>query len=483
MRIPFLRVNATKISLLERSLYKKRRRTLRDQLRFERLEERTTLNAGDLDTTFGNLGIAVTKFDSSYDSPSTMLLQPDGKVILVGSTQVGPNGPRDLALARYLADGLLDGTFGLGGRAFRFNTTPPGGYVRLSPVQGATTAALLPNGKIQVAGDFFPGNQALEVLQLNADGTNDQSFGTYGVVTVPLSLPLANARFTSMIAQPDGKVVLAGGLGYGTQELVTMRLTTVGGLDSSYDGDGIALVNLGAQPTPERITIDPSGRVIVAGQAYDTSPKALLARFNSNGSLDTSFAGSGWRLDTFGQSQAQFFALTLRSSGQMIVSGMSYSATGGKFLIAAQYNANGSLDAAFGSAGVTQLSINSYYQSPEGVDSGVVDTISVLPGGDLLLASGNLFAKLTSNGTPISGYGRNGNGIQDLEYLLVKTGAVAQIDGSLMLYGSSNYTGEVYQSAKFARQRLLPSGLVDNTYGVANGLRGDAAFTKAVSKQ
>ena len=65
MRIPFLRVNATKISLLERSLYKKRRRTLRDQLRFERLEERTTLNAGDLDTSFVNLGIAVTKFDSS----------------------------------------------------------------------------------------------------------------------------------------------------------------------------------------------------------------------------------------------------------------------------------------------------------------------------------------------------------------------------------------------------------------------------------
>ena len=152
MRIPFLRVNATKISLLDRSLYKKRRRTLRGQLRFERLEERTTLDAGDLDTTFGNLGIAVTKFDSSYDSPSTMLLQPDGKVILVGSTQVGPNGPRDLALARYLADGLLDGTFGLGGRAFRFNTTPPGGYVRLSPVQGATTAALLPNGKIQEIG-------------------------------------------------------------------------------------------------------------------------------------------------------------------------------------------------------------------------------------------------------------------------------------------------------------------------------------------
>ena len=477
MRIPFLRVNSSKISFREHSHYEKRRRTVRDQLRLERLEERTTLNAGDLDTTFGNLGIAVTKFDSSFDDPSTMLVQSDGKVIVVGLTHVGPNGSRDLALARYLPDGSLDSTFGQGGHAFRFNTSPPGGYVRLSPVQGATTAALLPNGKIQVASDFFPGNQALEVLQLNADGTNDQSFGTNGVVTLPL--PLANARFTSMIAQPDGKVVLAGGLGYGTQELVTMRLTTVGGLDSSYDGDGYALVNLGAQPTPERIAIDASGRVIVAGQAYDTSPKALLARFNSNGSLDTSFAGSGWRLDTLGQSQAQFFALTLRSSGQMIVSGISYSAAGEKFLIAAQYNANGSLDAAFGSAGFTQLSINSYYQTPGGVDAGVVDTISVLPGGDLLLASGNLFAKLTSNGSPISSYGRNGNGIQDLEYLLVKTGAVAQSDGSLMVYGSSNYTGEVYQSPKFARQKLLPSGLVDNTYGVANGLRGDAAFTKA----
>ena len=118
-----------------KQLFKPRRRTrTRPRLRLESLEDRVTPSAGDLDTTFGTGGITTTAFESSYDKPQTMLVQPDGRVILIGTTQIG-SGPRDLALARYWPDGTLDDTFGDNfsiresgnGHVYRFNTSLPGG--------------------------------------------------------------------------------------------------------------------------------------------------------------------------------------------------------------------------------------------------------------------------------------------------------------------------------------------------------------------
>ncbi len=467
------------------------RSVLRSQLKIERLEERTTLHAGDLDIAFGDGGISIANFESSYDQPNTMLFQPDGKVILLGRTELGSNSSTDLALARFLPDGSLDTTFGdyhnqfgvSGGYASHFDTTGSGGYPTLNPSQGHTAAAVLPNGKIVVASDFVSGNQAIEVLQLNPDGTADGSYGYYGLATI--SLPMTDFLVDSMVAQPDGKIVLAGRDHSQTQGLVTVRLTASGQLDSSYDFDGVAVSDVGGIVSADRILLDNSGRILVAGYAYGTESNSLLARLTPTGTLDNTFAGTGFVVDTYGQDSSRLTALTLRANGNIVVSGATYSVAEGKSLLAAQYVPDGTLDPNFGNAGTMRVSINAYYQGPSGVESGVLDTISELASGELLLTSGNLFAKLTPWGTLDTSYGSSSNGLKVLDYALFKTSAVAHSDGSLMLYGSSNYTGNQYHSPKFASQHLLANGQLDFAYGThvypAFTQSGFQAVTQAVS--
>lgn len=81
---------------------------------FETLEDRILLDAGDLDPTFGVGDQVLTDFGSLIDEARDVVVQDDGKIVVVGRT-AGPRGG-DFALARYNSDGTLDTTFGMGGK-------------------------------------------------------------------------------------------------------------------------------------------------------------------------------------------------------------------------------------------------------------------------------------------------------------------------------------------------------------------------------
>lgn len=116
------------------------------------------------------------------------------------------------------------------------------------------------------------------MLRLNADGTNDQSFGTYGLKVVPIPSAIGEFRVQSMIAQADGKLVLAGHLASNEGGLITLRLNSDGGLDTGYDGDGIAQTPLGGYVTAERAALDTLGRIVVAGSTYTDHSLGFVAR-------------------------------------------------------------------------------------------------------------------------------------------------------------------------------------------------------------
>lgn len=163
---------------------------------------------GSLDPTFGAGGIVYTDFGGRIDRASALVIQPDGRIVAAGG--VGANRvftPSDFGLARYLDDGSLDGTFGVGGRVRTiFNETAD-----VPDLSAAFGIALQPDGKIAVAGFVFSllvsDSSQMALVQYDAFGIPDATFGDGGSVVTDLGSGADSAR--AVAVQPDGKIVLA----------------------------------------------------------------------------------------------------------------------------------------------------------------------------------------------------------------------------------------------------------------------------------
>src|SRR4051794_14692463 len=158
----------------------------------ERLEPRTLLAAGGLDPAFGSGGSVTSDFAQlTDDSASDVVVQKDGRFVVVG--RAGSESVGGVGVVRYLPDGSLDDTFGVGGR------------VRID-VHGVPSAvALQRDGKIVIAG-ALSGDFA--VWRLNPDGSLDTSFGFTGVITTDIAGRDDTA--TDLAVQRDGRIVVGG---------------------------------------------------------------------------------------------------------------------------------------------------------------------------------------------------------------------------------------------------------------------------------
>ena len=166
---------------------------------------------GDLDRTFGtgggpilnNSGKVLTDFNHSTDIANAVAVQADSKLVIVGATYINNDYTgEDFAVARYNANGTLDKTFGVGGKV---QTDFPG----LAAV--ASSVVIQPDGKILVAGGAFPLFTFLgdfKVVRYNLDGSLDSSFGNGGIVTT--SFPGQGSYAFAVALQPDGKIIAAG---------------------------------------------------------------------------------------------------------------------------------------------------------------------------------------------------------------------------------------------------------------------------------
>lgn len=161
---------------------------------------------GSLDSTFGSGGLVTTPLVGGQGvGGGPIELQPDGKIVSVGTTW---NGTRnEFAVARYAPDGSLDASFGSGGVV----VTPIG-----TSSADATGVALQPNGKILVAGDSRSGLPILLTLaRYNPDGSLDSGFGSDGIAAVTAQTggtgnPPPGPPIWAIALQPDGKIVAAG---------------------------------------------------------------------------------------------------------------------------------------------------------------------------------------------------------------------------------------------------------------------------------
>jgi uncharacterized delta-60 repeat protein len=302
---------------------------------------------GSLDTSFGSGGKVATAFGPSQDGANAIVSQPDGKLVAAGYSLNGAN--YDFALARYNADGSLDTSFGSGGKV----TTAIG-----SGNDSAFALALQPDGKLVAAGDSFNGvDRDFALARYNVNGSLDTSFGSGGKVTTWIGS--GNDSTYALAVQPDGKLVAGGSNLQGTQSVVALaRFNPNGSLDSGFGTGGKVATAFASYAYASALALQLDGKLVVAGTGSTGSQQVFaLARYNQDGSLDTGF-GSGGKVTTAIGTHDGVEGVALQPDGKLVAAGYARAGSADVFALA-RYNQDGSLDTSFGSGGKITTAIGS----------------------------------------------------------------------------------------------------------------------------
>lgn len=295
------------------------------------------------DATFDSGGRQTLGFDEpligpgSRQSGNALAIQSDGKLVVAGQIENASSTNTDMALARFLPDGRLDTSFGTLGRI----TYGFGGH------QAARALAIQSDGKIVVAGYTYPisgGNKDFMVARFNPDGTPDGSFGLGGFTVTDF---LGGDDYGWAVAlTPDEKIVVAGtvvaGAGTASPHNVfgVARFNSDGTLDTSLAGTGHALMgfSLGPNHWVSSVLVQADGKIVVGGWV---GSDFALTRFNTGGGLDSSFGTSGKTITDMGGDD-YLYALVQDGYGQIYAAGTRVLSGSGDFAFA-HYTADGVL--------------------------------------------------------------------------------------------------------------------------------------------
>jgi uncharacterized delta-60 repeat protein len=272
---------------------------------------------GELDATFNGTGRVDTVFGAGSSAANAATRQPDGKLVVAGMIR-NASGP--FALARYNVDGSLDNSFGVGGKV----TTTVGS----GTVNGASAAALQPDGKILAAGgSVVDSSIRFALFRYNEDGSPDLSFGSNGLVTTAIgAFPGSPAAARAIALQPDGRIVVAGGVLNGNLTAFALaRYNADGSPDTGFGTNGT--ISSGEWPPAgfgaNAVAILPDGRILAVGDGFvDGLATFALARYLPNGAIDATFGAGGiMQVPMANATAAHAMALVLQSDGRLVVGG------------------------------------------------------------------------------------------------------------------------------------------------------------------
>jgi uncharacterized delta-60 repeat protein len=358
--------------------------------------------AGDLDPTFGIGGKVTTDLKRSTDIANAVAVQADGKLVVVGQTyQNNDYTGEDFVVARYNTDGTLDTTFGARGRV---RTDFPG----LAAVP--SSVVIQPDGKIVVAGGAFPlftfaGD--FKVARYNPNGSLDTSFGSGGIVTT--FFPGDGSYAFALALQSDGKIIAAGtdfvdfnpgdmsdtdfalarynpdgsldttfGNGgtvttdfFGTEDDAAVRYLSNGTIDTTFGAGGKVSTDFGDRgfDRAHSAALQADGKIVAAGFATSVdgiSENFAVARYTSSGVLDTTFNNGGLKQIDFGSCCQSAYKVLLQSDGKIITVGFPNSESSDSDFLLARLNSTGSLDTTFGIGGKVRTSFGNLNGGAQG---------------------------------------------------------------------------------------------------------------------
>lgn len=299
------------------------------------------LNAqpGTPDMSFGDNGHVLTLISLGSKS-YTSALQSDGKIIAAGmAINNGPGGgfEYDWALARYNTDGTLDSTFAYGGLIVPVKYGLPNSI-------GIST-----DGKIIVAGhtndNFLPA-----IAKFNENGSFDTSFAN-GDLLLPDNIEF----LTTIELQTDNKLIVLGVTIDSMQISINklIRYNVNGSIDSTFGTNGIVIINFDNESSwYGTLAEQPDGRILVGGQVYNgiNNYDFAVARFNSNGTIDSTFNDIGIVISDINHTDNLVKSIIVQADEKIEFTGINFDGVLHGYAMA-RYNIDGSLDVNFGDNG------------------------------------------------------------------------------------------------------------------------------------
>jgi uncharacterized delta-60 repeat protein len=346
------------------------------------------------------------------------------------------------------ADGDLDTTFGTGGTVTTdFATTS----------DQAFAMAIQSDGKIVTAGTSS-GDFAL--VRYNTDGSVDATFDGDGRVAT--SFGTGEDQAYAVAIQADGRIVAAGSATVGaTTDFALARYNTDGSLDTTFDGDGKVTTSApGGCCAPEiarGVAVQSDGKIVAAGWYQGAHPLFALARYTTDGSLDTTFDGDGWLLST---TDALANSVAIQSDGKIVAAGVKLFGVARGFALT-RYNPDGSLDGTFGAGGIVITASGTGLKDaaravaiqPDGKIVAVGESRS-----DVGVPSYFVLVRYGTDGSLDPAFGTGGIVFTDFGYSTDLAYAVAiQCDGKIVAAGA-------VIGYRFALARYKPDGTLDTTF-------------------
>ena len=337
-------------------------------------------------------------------------------------------------------------------------------------------------------------------------GSLDRTFGRDGIATIATDSP---NDLVAIAVQPDGRIVAAGKRGF---DFALTRYTAHGSLDASFGLSGTVTTDIGGLDSARAITLQPDGRIIVAGQTMVLGEQPVrnafaLARYGVDGALDPTF-GSGGIVTTDVGAADELLAVAVDADGRIVAAGTT-GAPGGAYALA-RYAADGALDAAFGDGGILTTDVGTtvfptaiVIQPDGGIvvggpavvrylpdgrldrifgTRGIVRTegygypysLALRPDGKLLVGLGGegpaRLLRLTSRGRLDATFGEGGTATCGRPRSLVSA-IVVQHDGRILVGGTRDGDLEL--------ARCTPDGALDRAFGDGGSVTTDVGGSKA----
>jgi len=197
-----------------------------------------------------------------------------------------------------------------------------------------------------------------------ASGDLDPTFSGDGKVTTNIGGALVNDAAWGLAVQSDGKIVTVGdhyNAAGDKSDFTVVRYKPDGALDTTFSEDGKLTTNFRVQDQAHDVALQPDGKIVVAGQACAANYVCDLAvaRYNPDGSLDTTFSGDGKVTKDFGGGDnGSLGGLAIQSDGKIIIAGYMHNGSSYDFAIY-RFNENGTLDTTFSRDGMVNISFGS----------------------------------------------------------------------------------------------------------------------------
>lgn len=343
--------------------------------------------SGDLYLGWASDGQSVgVQFFSNDTNVFELALDGDGKILAAGmGSHDGSTASEEWGLLRYHSDGTLDTHFGSQGYwHYDFSSNQD----RLYAVTYMSTGNKIIVGGLANLSDF-------PIARLNSDGSFDSDFGSSGIITTSF-YSKGDTSVRSLILKDDNQLIGAGytGPSSNSEDFAMVRVNTDGSLDTNFGSSGTATSNFSSdEDFAYAAKTDSNGNILLGGfleltPGDNNSRLFALARYNTDGFLDTNFGSSGLATSDFSSVTDYIQDIAIRPDNKIIAWGQTNNGAALGQLV--RYNTDGSLDTEFASNGGVLLNFQSNVDNPFGCKLG--------PSGKIVVGFRGGMARLTSEG-------------------------------------------------------------------------------------